>query len=114
MLTHTPSAAAALPADGLESVTLLIGGETCPAEVVDQWAPGRLMINAYGPTETTIYVAMSGALTAGSGVPPSAPPSPGRPCSSSIRGCGRCRPGSSASCMLPAAVSGSGMWAGPG
>ena len=41
--------------EGLESVALLLGGEACPADVVDRWAPGRVMINAYGPTETTIY-----------------------------------------------------------
>ena len=45
-------------------------GEACPAEVVDQWAPGRVMINAYGPTETTMCVAISAPLTVGSGVVP--------------------------------------------
>ena len=39
---------------GLESVALVIGAEPCPAEVVDRWAPGRVMINVYGPTETTM------------------------------------------------------------
>ncbi|WP_420891522.1 AMP-binding protein, partial [Mycobacterium montefiorense] len=51
VLTQTPSAVAALSAQGLESVALLLGGEACPPEVVDRWAPGRVMINAYGPTE---------------------------------------------------------------
>ncbi|BBZ13666.1 amino acid adenylation domain-containing protein [Mycobacterium branderi] len=70
VLTQTPSAVAALPPDGLESVALLLGGEACPAEVVDRWAPGRVVINAYGPTEATVYAAMSAPLTAGTGVPP--------------------------------------------
>ncbi|WP_261862596.1 AMP-binding protein, partial [Mycobacterium montefiorense] len=65
----TPSAVAALSAQGLESVALLLGGEACPPEVVDRWAPGRVMINAYGPTETTVVVAISAPLVAGS-VPP--------------------------------------------
>ena len=51
----------------------MVGGEACPAEVVDRWAPGRVMINAYGPTETTMYVAISAPLTPGSGVPIGAP-----------------------------------------
>ncbi|MCT7662236.1 AMP-binding protein, partial [Mycobacterium deserti] len=52
-------------------------GEACPAVVVDQWAPGRVMINAYGPTETTIYAAMSTPLQPGSGTPPIGSPVPG-------------------------------------
>ena len=56
-----------LPAAGLESTALVMGGEACPADVVDRWAPGRVMINAYGPTETTIYVAVSAPLSAGGG-----------------------------------------------
>ncbi|ORA07480.1 non-ribosomal peptide synthetase, partial [Mycobacterium arosiense ATCC BAA-1401 = DSM 45069] len=69
VLTQTPSAVVALSAEGLESVSLLLGGEACPAEVVDRWAPGRVVINAYGPTEATVYASMS-ALTAGTGTPP--------------------------------------------
>ncbi len=73
VLTQTPSAVAALPLQGLESVALVVTGEACPPEVVDRWAPGRVMVDAYGPTETTVYAAISAPLTAasaGSGVVP--------------------------------------------
>ncbi|MGA9677504.1 MAG: amino acid adenylation domain-containing protein, partial [Mycobacterium sp.] len=70
VLTQTPSAVAALSPQGLESAALVVVGEACPAEVVDRWAPGRVMINAYGPTETTMCVAVSAPLRAGSGAPP--------------------------------------------
>ncbi|MGE2723095.1 AMP-binding protein, partial [Mycolicibacterium celeriflavum] len=70
VLTQTPSAVAVLPAEGLESLSLVVVGEACPAEVVDRWAPGRVMVNAYGPTETTMCVAVSAPLVAGLGVPP--------------------------------------------
>ena len=70
VLTQTPSAVAVLSAEGLESAAVVVVGEACPAEVVDRWAPGRVMINAYGPTETTMCVAISAPLAAGSGVVP--------------------------------------------
>ncbi|WP_261861419.1 AMP-binding protein, partial [Mycobacterium montefiorense] len=66
VLTQTPSAVAALSAQGLESVALVIGAEVCPAELVDRWAPGRVMVNAYGPTETTVFASVSAPLVAGS------------------------------------------------
>ncbi|EUA76199.1 AMP-binding enzyme family protein [Mycobacterium xenopi 4042] len=70
MLTQTPSAVSALSPQGLESVALLLGGEACPAELVERWAPGRVMINAYGPTEATVYASMSAPLSVGTGVAP--------------------------------------------
>ena len=68
VLTQTPSAVAALSGRGLESAAVLLGGEACPGEVVDRWAPGRVLINAYGPTEATVYASMSAPLKAGVGV----------------------------------------------
>ena len=70
VLTQTPSAVGALSPQGLESAALVIGAEACPAEVVDRWAPGRLVINVYGPTETTMWASKSAPLAAGSGAPP--------------------------------------------
>src|SRR6202007_2549465 len=67
VLTQTPSAVGVLSPQGLGSAALVVAGEACPAEVVDRWAPGRVMINAYGPTETW-YTAMSAPLTPGAGV----------------------------------------------
>ena len=77
VLTQTPSALAALTPEGLDSVALVMAGEACPAEVVDRWASGRVMVNAYGPTETTMCVAVSAPLAAGSGAPPIGSPVPG-------------------------------------
>ncbi|HEY2364348.1 MAG TPA: amino acid adenylation domain-containing protein, partial [Candidatus Angelobacter sp.] len=37
--------------------TLVVGGETCPLETAFRWSAGRRLLNAYGPTEITIYAA---------------------------------------------------------
>jgi amino acid adenylation domain-containing protein len=59
-VTHskfTPSALAATPhADLPDLRTVITGGETCSAEVVARWAPGRRFLNGYGPTETSVRV----------------------------------------------------------
>ena len=77
VLTQTPSAVGVLSPEGLDSAALVIGAEPCPAELVDRWAPGRVMVNVYGPTETTMWASKSAPLTAGSGAPPIGSPVPG-------------------------------------
>ncbi|WP_142254593.1 non-ribosomal peptide synthetase, partial [Mycobacterium colombiense] len=76
VLCQTPSAVGTLAPEGLESLTLMVGGEACPAELVERWAPGRVMINEYGPTETTMWVALSAPLTTGSAEVPIGAPVP--------------------------------------
>ncbi|MBO0882096.1 MAG: AMP-binding protein, partial [Mycobacterium sp.] len=70
VLTQTPSAVGVLSTEGLDSAALVIGAEPCPVELVDRWAPGRVMVNVYGPTETTMWASKSAPLSAGSGAPP--------------------------------------------
>ncbi|MFJ8108736.1 AMP-binding protein, partial [Streptomyces sp. NPDC096132] len=48
--------------------TIAVGGDSCPASLVDQWASGRHMINSYGPTEITVE-ATNAVVSPGSGVP---------------------------------------------
>ncbi|MEV0622772.1 amino acid adenylation domain-containing protein [Nonomuraea sp. NPDC050404] len=54
-----PSAAMSLPCppDALPELrTMAIGGEACPQELVERWAvPGRRVVDAYGPSENTVY-----------------------------------------------------------
>ncbi|MEU1358154.1 amino acid adenylation domain-containing protein, partial [Streptomyces cinnamoneus] len=73
-VTHAlipPAALASVPAVELpEFACLIVGGDACSPELVDRWAPGRRMVNAYGPTESTVAVSMSAPLTAEGGVPP--------------------------------------------
>ena len=78
-VTHAllpPSSLAVMPPAELPSLRVLCpGGEACPADVADRWAPGRALINLYGPTETTI-VSTFARLAAGAGKPPIGTPLP--------------------------------------
>ncbi len=76
-VTHAlipPAALATVPPaaarDGLPHFrTLIVGGEACPGELVERWAPGRRMINSYGPTESTVVSTWTEPLSPG-GIPP--------------------------------------------
>ncbi|MFI9238056.1 non-ribosomal peptide synthase/polyketide synthase [Streptomyces sp. NPDC053079] len=69
-ITHAlipPSVLATLPAGSAERLTdfatLIVGAEACAPDLVEQWSAGRRMVNAYGPTESTVCAAISGPLS---------------------------------------------------
>jgi len=82
-VTHAlipPAALATVPEhfarDGLPAFrTVIVGGDACSAELVARWAPGRRMVNSYGPTESTVVSTWSEPLAPG-GVPPIGRPIP--------------------------------------
>ncbi|MBU9763360.1 amino acid adenylation domain-containing protein, partial [Mycobacterium sp. TNTM28] len=43
VLSQTPSAVGILSPEGLESAALMVAAEACPPDVVERWAPGRVM-----------------------------------------------------------------------
>lgn len=55
-LVATPTTLRSLdPADHRSVRLLLSAGEALDTELAGQWAPGRVLINAYGPTEAAIW-----------------------------------------------------------
>ncbi|KOV32937.1 Non-ribosomal peptide synthetase module, partial [Streptomyces sp. XY431] len=68
-MTLPPALVAVMDPAGFPSGgVLVVAGEECPPEVVARWSVGRRMVNAYGPTESTVCATMSCALS-GAGVP---------------------------------------------
>jgi len=63
-VTMPPTVLAAMPeqSDFLRGGTLVVAGEACPPELVARWSPGRRMVNAYGPSESTVCATMSTPL----------------------------------------------------
>ncbi|MBB4683441.1 Pls/PosA family non-ribosomal peptide synthetase [Amycolatopsis jiangsuensis] len=55
MLYCVPTLLATIPRDLPLLRGILVGGEACPAQLVERWSrPGRRILNTYGPTEATV------------------------------------------------------------
>ncbi|NMO13600.1 amino acid adenylation domain-containing protein [Pyxidicoccus fallax] len=66
VISLTPAALAATSADGLMGIrTVISGGESLPSEVVARWAPGRRLLNTYGPTEATVVATLTEVVADG-------------------------------------------------
>ncbi|MEU9885449.1 amino acid adenylation domain-containing protein [Sphaerisporangium sp. NPDC051011] len=62
-VTLPPSALAELPEGALPAtLTLVVAGEACPPRLARAWSGGHRMVNAYGPTESTVCASMSDPL----------------------------------------------------
>ncbi len=55
-VTLTPTAVAALPVGELPALrTMVVAGEAFPPDLARRWGTGRRLVNAYGPTEATVW-----------------------------------------------------------
>ncbi|MGW0994308.1 Pls/PosA family non-ribosomal peptide synthetase [Streptomyces sp. NPDC002523] len=55
VLYCVPTLLATIPRDLPLLRSIFVGGEACPAALVERWSrPGRRMVNTYGPTEATV------------------------------------------------------------
>ncbi|MFC4082206.1 Pls/PosA family non-ribosomal peptide synthetase [Amycolatopsis samaneae] len=55
VLYCVPTLLATIPRELPRVRSVLVGGEACPAQLVERWArPGRRILNTYGPTEATV------------------------------------------------------------
>ncbi|WP_280347236.1 non-ribosomal peptide synthetase [Nocardia neocaledoniensis] len=70
-VTHaiiTPAVLGTLDPAGLDALRVLsVGGDVTTPDLLARWQPGRLYLNGYGPTETTI-ISTYAELTAGAAV----------------------------------------------
>jgi surfactin family lipopeptide synthetase A len=62
-LTIVPSSLAAVPPAHLPDLaTIVVAGEACSVATVSPWTADRRVLNAYGPSETTVCATVSEAL----------------------------------------------------
>ncbi|WP_330180323.1 amino acid adenylation domain-containing protein [Nocardia sp. NBC_01503] len=65
-ITHfltTPAVLATLTPEQVPTLRVaVVGGESCPADLVRRWGPALRLFNGYGPTETTVMATQSAAL----------------------------------------------------
>ncbi len=63
VLYCVPTLLATIPRDLPRLRSVLVGGEACPAQLVERWSrPGRRMLNTYGPTEATVTATVAELL----------------------------------------------------
>ncbi|MFI2230092.1 amino acid adenylation domain-containing protein [Nocardia testacea] len=71
-VTHaalTPTVLGTIDPAGLECLeTVALGGEVPPPELVSRWAPGRTLVNTYGPAEATVETDATEPLAANAAV----------------------------------------------
>ncbi len=59
LATLTPSVLRVVSPDALTDLkTVVSAGESCTNDILEKWNKGRMFVNAYGPTETTICATM--------------------------------------------------------
>ncbi|MEH2149874.1 amino acid adenylation domain-containing protein [Nostoc sp.] len=59
-VTLPPSALAVLPVEELPTLqAIVVAGEACSLELMQQWSKGRNFFNAYGPTEASVCAAIA-------------------------------------------------------
>ncbi|NER29712.1 MAG: amino acid adenylation domain-containing protein, partial [Symploca sp. SIO1C4] len=69
-VTLSPSVLAVLPTKDLPDLqSLIVAGEACSPNLIEQWSKGRRFFNAYGPTEATVCATIA-QCTDGSRQPP--------------------------------------------
>ncbi|WP_052230086.1 Pls/PosA family non-ribosomal peptide synthetase [Streptomyces sp. CT34] len=60
VLYCVPTLLATIPRELPRIRSIMVGGEACPAQLVERWSrPGRRILNTYGPTETTVTATMA-------------------------------------------------------
>ncbi|RDI54165.1 non-ribosomal peptide synthetase [Nocardia mexicana] len=60
----TPAVLATLRDEALAGLEVVVtGGDACPPALVDRVGRDRLLVNSYGPAETTVAVTFTGAMT---------------------------------------------------
>lgn len=63
-VTLPPSALAVLPPAELPALqTMIVAGEACPPDLIEQWSVGRSFFNAYGPTEGSVCATVAQYIT---------------------------------------------------